>query len=183
MKIFIAKTAICLHLLGHGVPFHQSITHVACRHHINPVLIAAIIQTESNFRSSAIGNDPGGKSWGLMQIKYRTAKWLGFRGPRNKLLDPYENLSLGVRYLLFLFRRFPHGADAISAYNAGTPHWRGRYRNQHYVNSVLFHYKNFQRFSGKIPVMYNTRKISSRLTAFVQCMTCFETGFRQEGGR
>jgi soluble lytic murein transglycosylase-like protein len=41
---------------------------------------------------------------GLMQIKYTTARGLGYRGSAAGLLDPDTNLTWGVRYLAGAYR-------------------------------------------------------------------------------
>jgi soluble lytic murein transglycosylase-like protein len=58
-------------------------------------LLHRVIKRESNY-------EPGVHRrghWGLMQIKYATAKSMGHRGPAAELLDARINLKYGGRYL------------------------------------------------------------------------------------
>jgi hypothetical protein len=87
----------------------------------DPALIVAVIMTESSF-------DPQSRSHvgavGLMQLLPNTAAsmaeetnrpWLG----EHALLDPTYNISLGVRYLAKLQKRFGSLDIALAAYNYG----------------------------------------------------------------
>lgn len=59
-------------------------------------LAHAVVRVESNYKPAAKGR---GGALGLMQIKYATAKGLGFNGPAHALMDPATNLEWGMRYL------------------------------------------------------------------------------------
>jgi soluble lytic murein transglycosylase-like protein len=60
-------------------------------------------------------------SWGLCQVMGAVARERGFDGDDfSALLDPDRNLELGGRLLSRLLRRYDV-ADALSAYNAGSP--------------------------------------------------------------
>jgi soluble lytic murein transglycosylase-like protein len=59
------------------------------------VLLHRIIKRESNYNAQAYH----GGHWGLMQIKYETARSMGYRGPAVGLLNPETNLRFGGRYL------------------------------------------------------------------------------------
>ena len=141
MKVLIL-TAVCLKMLSAHVPFQWSISHIACREHVNPVLVAAIVKTESNFNPRAVGFDPGGYSWGLGQIKWSTARWLGFRGSKTDLLNPATNLVWMVKYLKRLARTHPYGWDSVAAYNLGKARWSGHYANSAYVFRVWRNYRH-----------------------------------------
>ncbi len=61
-----------------------------------PVALARkVVQSESEYRPLA----RNGPYWGLMQIRYDTAKGMGFKGPPSGLLDAETNLAFGVAYL------------------------------------------------------------------------------------
>jgi soluble lytic murein transglycosylase-like protein len=59
------------------------------------VLLHRIIKRESNYNAQAYH----GGHWGLMQIKYETARSMGYRGTAAGLLNPETNLRFGGRYL------------------------------------------------------------------------------------
>ena len=79
-------------------------------------------------------------SWGLMQIMGGTARWLGFEKPLPLLLEPKIGVSWGTMYFGSLFKRYGNEADAVSAYNQGSPRRHllsSDYKNQEYVDKVF----------------------------------------------
>jgi len=58
-------------------------------------LVLETVRRESTFNPKA----RNGPYWGLMQIRYDTAKGIGYRGPATGLLDAETNLLYGVTYL------------------------------------------------------------------------------------
>jgi soluble lytic murein transglycosylase-like protein len=92
-------------------PFADLIETVALKHGVDPELVHAVVQAESNYEPRA--KSPVGAR-GLMQVMPATAKDLGIKN----LYDPQNNLEAGVRYLKFLLARFDL-KRAIAAYNAG----------------------------------------------------------------
>lgn len=97
-------------------PFAELIQTVALKHGVDPGLVHAVIQAESNYQ-------PGARSQvgarGLMQVMPATARDLGVKSAR-LLFDPQENVEAGVKYLKFLLERFDGDlTNAIAAYNAG----------------------------------------------------------------
>jgi len=68
---------------------------------MDPALVLAMIDEESDFDPRAISHRG---AHGLMQIMPKTANWLsrGRIDQRSQLLNPFENLSLGVQYLAHL---------------------------------------------------------------------------------
>jgi soluble lytic murein transglycosylase-like protein len=120
-------------------PFATLIESVALKHGVDPALVHAVVQAESNYQPRARSR-VGAR--GLMQVMPATAADFGVKN----LFDPQANLEAGVQYLKFLLARFDL-TDAIAAYNAGpgavrkydgVPPYR---ETQDYVKKVL---KNFQ---------------------------------------
>jgi soluble lytic murein transglycosylase-like protein len=72
-----------------------SIAHHASAHNIPESLVRAVVRRESNFNPAA----RNGPYWGLMQIRYDTARGLGYKGSPAGLLDADTNLTYGVAYL------------------------------------------------------------------------------------
>jgi soluble lytic murein transglycosylase-like protein len=89
------------------------IREVAARHGISPLLVAAIVEAESEFNPRAVSRK-GAR--GLMQLMPRTA--LSYQVEDSS--DPFENIEAGVRHLRRLMDRF-HGdlPLVLAAYNAG----------------------------------------------------------------
>jgi soluble lytic murein transglycosylase len=95
----------------------------AKRHKVNPYLIAAVIEAESDWvedAQSAVG------AQGLMQVMPSTAEELARRGkvdarsyPADSLSDPGVNIEYGAAYLRYLVERYHEIEPALAAYNAG----------------------------------------------------------------
>ncbi|MEM8959890.1 MAG: lytic transglycosylase domain-containing protein [Acidobacteriota bacterium] len=95
------------------LPHGAVIGRVADEHGIDPFLVAAVIEVESNFRTAAIS--PKG-AVGLMQVMPATAP----EALRERLCEPEVNLAIGVAYLAKMFERHDYDLDlALAAYNAG----------------------------------------------------------------
>ena len=88
-------------------------------YHIDPAIVMAMIWRESGFRADAVGD--GGNAFGLMQI---WPYWHGGRMERlgcTDLLDPYQNVVVGIDYLAENTRRYDGDvAKALVAYNQGS---------------------------------------------------------------
>ena len=84
---------------------------------VDPAIIVAMIEKESTFRANCVGDS--GRSLGLMQIQPR---WHSERmrdlGVSN-LLDPYQNVAVGIDILCELMGRGNGIEWALMAYNGG----------------------------------------------------------------
>lgn len=87
------------------------------KHGIDPAIIVSMIKRESNYRAKVTGDS--GQSYGLMQIQL---KWhrdrMGKLGVTD-LLDPYQNVTVGIDYLAELIDRGKGVEWALMAYNGG----------------------------------------------------------------
>jgi soluble lytic murein transglycosylase-like protein len=91
----------------------QMIREVSARYYVDPALIRAVIETESNWKTTAVSRKG---ALGLMQLVPGTARQLGVYNA----FDPKQNLDGGVRYLHTLLERYNGDLDrALAAYNAG----------------------------------------------------------------
>lgn len=101
--------------LANREKIEDMIREVSARYRVDPALVRAVIQTESNWNSTAVSRKG---AQGLMQLGPGTAQELGV----NNAFDPKQNLDGGVRYLRSLLERYNGDLDrALAAYNAG-PH-------------------------------------------------------------
>lgn len=64
-------------------------------------------------------DDGGSPSIGICQIKFKTAKWLGYKGTAEGLLDPKTNIHYSGKYLAYQLRRYKSNSRAVVAYNFG----------------------------------------------------------------
>lgn len=84
---------------------------------IEPSIIIAMIQTESNYDSSIIGD--AGLAFGLMQIHPRWHENRMNELGITDLLDPYQNVKVGIDYLSDLITTGESIEWALMAYNGG----------------------------------------------------------------
>lgn len=89
---------------------------------IDPLLVAAIIKSESTFKRNA-RSSVGAR--GLMQLLPATARYISDLSEiswsgTSKLNDPHYNIRLGINYLQYLLKRFNGDMErALIAYNWG----------------------------------------------------------------
>jgi len=95
-----------------NVPYGAIIYREAKRNRLQPELVAAVVEAESDFRATLVSQK---NAQGLMQIIPSTGRILG----ANDLFDPSENIAAGTKYLRYLVDRFRDERVAIAAYNAG----------------------------------------------------------------
>jgi soluble lytic murein transglycosylase len=118
----------------------ECVRRYASHYHIEPEVIAAFIDVESNWNPRAVS--PKG-AMGLMQLMPATARRFGAFDPFN----PDQNIAAGTRYITTLMWEFRGDLRLVAAaYNAGD-RWVGRrlldYRNPDvvaYVSAVRKRY-------------------------------------------
>jgi len=137
--------AIRREFFTNAVPFGDIIHAKAQKYDVDPVLVAAVVETESSFRSHA-RSQVGAK--GLMQLMPRTGRWMGARN----LYNADQNVDAGAKYLKYLNARFDGNlTKTIAAYNAGEGNVR-RYNGvppfretRSYVKRVMSRYEKRKR--------------------------------------
>jgi hypothetical protein len=94
-------------------PYGAIIATVSEAHGVDPMLVRALIQVESNYRPRARSNKG---AMGLMQLMPATARQYKVGNP----YDPTANISAGVKHLKGLIDRMDGAVElALAAYNAG----------------------------------------------------------------
>jgi soluble lytic murein transglycosylase-like protein len=135
----------------HRMPYGTAIALAAERHHVDGLLLAAIVDAESDFSAHAVS--PQG-ALGLMQIIPDVAQDYGVKGD---LLDPYVNVDVGSRYMGSLIKDYKGDLErALAAYNAG-PGVVDRYNGvppyaetRGFVRGVLARYEEYTRKAAAI---------------------------------
>jgi peptidoglycan lytic transglycosylase len=151
--------------------YDQLIRSVATAHHLDPMLVKAVVWRESRFDAKKYG---GAGERGLMQVSEKAAReWARENKIANfqveQLFDPKTNLEAGTWYLRRAFERWQHQTDplpfALAEYNAGASRaqrWAGKngvadipVRNflqnidfpgtRGYVDSIIARYEFYQR--------------------------------------
>jgi soluble lytic murein transglycosylase-like protein len=137
----------------HG-PLAQTIVLEASEAGVDPLLVVALIHTESQFDPEAVS---AAGAVGLMQLREPTMRSVAARSrlasddPR----DPIASVQAGVRYLRRLLDAFGEIDLALMAYNAGP-------------NRIVAHLRR-----GEIPARFHAypRKVKAELDRLRQALT------------
>ncbi len=109
-----------VHLSLDSVELSRHIVSLSRHYHIDPLLVLAIIKTESRFETTARSQ---AGAIGLMQVMPIVLRAVGPEidvDRREDLLDPYKNLHLGIHYFTFLLEKYHYNLQrALAAYNVG----------------------------------------------------------------
>ena len=124
----------------------ELIVHESKKYGYDPLLLTAVIITESSFNNWARSNKG---ALGLMQIRPATGKELAaevsvqWQGTPS-LYNPETNIALGAYYLNKLYLHFGDLGLALEAYNHGPSRLKGYlkkgYRPTRYSRKVFKHY-------------------------------------------
>jgi peptidoglycan lytic transglycosylase len=124
-------------------PLHYSsiVRGHAAHYHLDPALLAAVIETESKFDTTARSS---AGAVGLMQLTPSTAKGIaqytgGSRFRVSDLTNPEINVRYGAWYLRHLLDRY-HESErlALAAYNAGEENvdrWESKHEGIQFVET------------------------------------------------
>ncbi|NMA92915.1 MAG: lytic transglycosylase domain-containing protein [Firmicutes bacterium] len=145
-------------------PYREYIEEYGEKYQVDPLFIAAVVQSESSFDPEGISSRG---AQGLMQLMPATAEWvagmLGFNlQGREELFEPRLNIEIGTWYLSSLRQQFgDNKAVILAAYNGGRTEtarwleqdiWDGRESSieqipfaetRHYVRRTLAAYRRY----------------------------------------
>ena len=93
------------------------IIYLCEEYNIAPELVIAVIQEESNYNTDAIGDN--GTSFGLMQVREMYHEKRMHKLGCTNLLDPYQNVTVGIDILAEKLNKYDTVEEALTAYNAG----------------------------------------------------------------
>ena len=125
------------------VELQLHIIEEADKHGIDPAIVMAMAYTESTYKTDAVGD--GGKSMGLLQIQPR---WHSARMDKlgcTDLLDPYQNVVVGIDYLCDLLSKYGDIGEALTAYNRGS--YNGTVTQ--YAKTILAHAEKLNNERGQ----------------------------------
>lgn len=92
---------------------NRLVNHTSKRFHVDPNLVRAIIQVESDYDPNAVSSKG---AMGLMQLIPSTAERFGV----SNAFNPRQNIEGGVNYLHYLLHLFNGNLNlSLAAYNAG----------------------------------------------------------------
>lgn len=152
---------------------------------IVPEVVFAMIDQESDFNAAAVGDS--GNSLGLLQIQQRYHSERMQKLGCTDLLDPAQNVQVGVDYLAELYSKYGDMEMALVAYNAGPSGAKTNFfdRGQYwsvYSQEVLEQADEYLR--GMVEVRYTDnpvadferydRKQQSKLAMLPVCSECGE---------
>lgn len=164
--VFLLLNTTFVGKLMYPVDYQEEVEQAARKHGVDPILILAIVKTESNFDKERVSHKG---AVGLMQLMPDTADWIisqsGYDSMAREYLDhPQVNIDLGTWYVAFLLDTFQGDqVKAVAAYNAGpgiVAKWlkEGRWQGtrdsidgipygetRHFVQRVLYFYERYDR--------------------------------------
>lgn len=152
-------------ITAYPLKYEEIIRECSDEYGVDPYLVAAIICTESGFRSDAKSNKG---AVGLMQIMPDTGEWLagkiGLKGYNASMLeDPETNIALGSWYIKYLSDRFGGDMDLIAAaYNAGqnkVSEWLGDERYSRDGALIEIPYEETDNYVKKVNTAYEIYKM------------------------
>ena len=115
---------------------------------ISTNVVMGCIRVESNFQTQIMGDN--GKAYGLMQVQKQWHKERMKKVGATNLLDPYDNVAVGIDYLAELYKIYNgNWHKALMAYNGGHAYCKRRLRmglvNSPYSRRVMNYAEDFKK--------------------------------------
>lgn len=146
------------------VQYAALIQEAAQENGLDPLLIYAVIDIESDFDPQAVSHMD---ARGLMQILPETGQSIsdqrGLDFNEEDLMDPAKNIELGARYLKYLLNHFDDHDLAIAAYNGGMGNVQSWLKDERYskdgetLHAIPF--SETSHYVRKVDASYNIYKI------------------------
>ena len=112
-----ARSPVTIYDVPLDAELQTYIAETCDRYGVDVPLLLAIIGQESNYNAHAVGDS--GNSLGLMQIQPRWHQGRMDRLGMDDLLDPHQNVTVGIDLLAELISENKGTEWAVTAYNAG----------------------------------------------------------------
>lgn len=124
----------------------ERIWMISRNYNFDPLLILAVVSTESRGNPKARGRKNSGEesgAYGLMQLKVETARHIGARfgidiQNEQDLLRPEVNVVIGSAYLMRLIGRYGDLQRALIAYNEGPAALENKLRKKSSLRSFYY---------------------------------------------
>lgn len=114
---------------------------------ISTNVVMGCIRTESNFQTQIMGDN--GKAYGLMQVQKQWHKARMKKVGATDLLNPYDNVAVGIDYLAELYGIYGNYHKALMAYNGGHAYCKRRLRmglvNSPYSRRVMNYAEDYKK--------------------------------------
>ncbi|OPA80929.1 lytic transglycosylase [Paenibacillus selenitireducens] len=152
------------------IPYKDVIEKHAKNYEVDPLLVAAIIRVESNYKPS---QESRKGALGMMQVMPNTASWIIEQAKFDAVTledlkhEPEPNIQIGTWYIASLLTRFDQNKyAALAAYNAGptvvakwlqNETWDGSIEQvkkipygetKNYVQRVVYYYNKYNDIYG-----------------------------------
>ncbi len=113
-----------------GAAAERCIGPAASHHHVNPLLLRAILKVESNLQPRAVGRNGNGTiDVGIGQINSRHFPLLAVHGIRPAhLLDPCIGTYVAAWHLSRVIASHGNTWESVARYHSATPYFNRRYR-------------------------------------------------------
>jgi soluble lytic murein transglycosylase-like protein len=129
---FSAFGALCMIQAANASPFVRStaydeiIAWQAKVHGVPEAFIHRTVMRESRYQPGLVHKH----CFGLMQLKYGTARGLGYKGDARGLLDPKVNLTYGVIYLANAYRLADGDEERATTLYRGGYYYFAKHKNK-----------------------------------------------------
>lgn len=116
--------------LASSSPAERCIGPAASHHHVNPLLLRAILKVGSNLKPHAVGRNGNGTiDVGIAQINSRQFPLLATHGIQPAhLLDPCIGTYVAAWHLSRIIASHGNTWEAVARYHSATPYFNRRYR-------------------------------------------------------
>jgi soluble lytic murein transglycosylase-like protein len=122
--LFMVSGACAADLAGRPTTYDALIAHEAKVHGVPEALVHRTVMRESRYNPGLVHHH----CFGLMQIKYATARGMGYSGSERGLLDPQVNLTYAVPYLANAYRLADGKEDRATALYRGGYYYLAKHK-------------------------------------------------------